>query len=309
MSRDELRRQPVQEIEAHEIDAFLKRRKPFVVRGWLQDKLKQDDPVWERTKARVIVIPPESKAVTSVAQRAAGKELVEMSYREVFDKIASERDGVRYYVFGDYTPAEIWKSLPWPKPVHGSTIYVTSGDTLSKAHFDFWNVFLIQIEGRKSWKLFSPSDYPFMYPVHNSVTGEVKRCLADLDTPDFKTYPLLRRVTCHHVTAGAGDLLWMPPRWWHEVRTESFSVTLNASLYQSRAESAREILSYFGNSLRARFVYRSSHHIPLGTLLTPVIPPRLATKIEATLDRFNDWRAQRRTTSVQKAPTQDRTVH
>src|SRR5262245_29929571 len=99
MSRDELRRKPVQEIEAGEIDAFLKCRKPFIVRGWLRDKLKQDDPLWERTKARVIVIPPESKAVTSVAQRAAGKELVEMTYREVFDRIASEREGVRYYVF------------------------------------------------------------------------------------------------------------------------------------------------------------------------------------------------------------------
>jgi len=309
MSRDELRRKPVQEIEAHEIDAFLKHRKPFVVRGWLQDKLKKDDPVWAKTKARVIVIPPDSKAVTSVAQRAAGKELVEMTYREVFDKIASEREGVRYYVFGDYSPAEIWKALPWPKPVHGSTIYVTSGDTLSKAHFDFWNVFLIQVEGRKSWKLFSPADYPFMYPVHNSVTGEVKRCLLDLESPDFEAYPLLRRVTCHHVTAGAGDLLYMPPRWWHEVRTESFSVTLNASLYQSRAESAREIFSYFGNSLRARFVYRSSRHIPLMTLLTPVIPPRLAARIEATHDRFNDWRAQRRSTKGRKVPAQDRTVH
>jgi hypothetical protein len=72
--------------------------------------------------------------------------------------------------------------------------------------------------------------------------------LADLDTPDFQTYPLLKRVTCHHVTAGAGDLLYMPPRWWHEVRTESFSVTLNASLFQTRGESAREIFSYFGNS-------------------------------------------------------------
>lgn len=308
MSRDELRHIPVQEIETHEIEAFLERRKPFVVRGWLRDKLKQDDPVWERTMARVIVIPPESKAVTSVAQRPVGKEVLEMSYREVFDRIASERDGFRYYVFGDYSPAEIWKALPWPKPVHGSTIYVTSGNTLSKAHFDFWNVFLIQIEGKKNWKLFPPADYPFMYPVHNSVTGEVRRCLADLEAPDFKAYPLLRRVTCHHVTAGAGDLLYMPPRWWHEVRTESFSVTLNASLFQSRSESAREIFSYFGNTLRARFVYRTSRHVPLLTLLTPVIPPRLAGKIEATLNRFNDWRAHRRATSVQGVPPQDRAV-
>jgi hypothetical protein len=39
---------------------------------------------------------------------------------------------------------------------------------------------------------------------------------ADLDTPDFQTYPLLRS----HVPSrdgGAGDLLYMPPRWWHEV--------------------------------------------------------------------------------------------
>ena len=50
MSRDQLRRKPVQEIEAREIESFLKRRKPFVVRGWLQDKLKQDDPVWAKQK-------------------------------------------------------------------------------------------------------------------------------------------------------------------------------------------------------------------------------------------------------------------
>jgi len=79
-----------------------------------------------------------------------------------------------------------------------------------------------------------------------------------------------------------------------EVRTETFSVTLNASLYGSRLESARQIYSYFGNTLRARFVYRSSRHVPLLTLLTPVTPHRLTERIEATLGRNNDWRASRR---------------
>src|SRR5262245_45335384 len=195
MNGNELRRRAVQEIEARDMDSFIERRQPFVVRGWLREKLRKDDPVWEKTKARVIVIPPEAKGVTSVAQRDGGKEIVEMTYREVFDRIASERAGIRYYVFGDYTPAKVWKAVPWPKPVHGSTIYVTSGNTLSKAHFDFWNVFLIQIEGSKLWKLFAPQDYPFLYPVHNRVTGEVRRCLADLETPDFHMYPLLRRAT------------------------------------------------------------------------------------------------------------------
>jgi ribosomal protein L16 Arg81 hydroxylase len=51
------------------------------------------------------------------------------------------------------------------------------------------------------------------------------------------------------VTTGAGDLLYLPPRWWHEVRTESLSVTLNASLFQSRADYVRENFSDFGNTL------------------------------------------------------------
>jgi hypothetical protein len=293
MSGNELRRKPVQEIDAKDMDSFIGRRRPFVVRGWLREKLRKDDPVWERTKARVIVIPPEAKGVSSVAQRDGDKKLVEMTYREVFDRIASEREGMRYYVFGDYTPAEVWKAIPWPKPVHGSTIYVTSGNTLSKAHFDFWNVFLIQVEGIKHWKVFAPSDYPFLYPVHNRVTGEVRRCLVDLEAPDFQTYPLLRKATCYELSARAGDLLYLPPRWWHEVRTGTFSVTVNASLYGSRLESAREIYAYFGHTLRARFVYRSSRHVALTTLLSPMTPHRLAEKMEATLGRFNDWRGRR----------------
>ena len=143
----------------------------------------------EKAKARVIVIPPESQSVTSAAELAAGKELVEMTYREVFDRITSEKNGVRYYVFGDYTPREIWQTIYWPKSVHGSTIYVTSGNTLSKAHFDFWEIFMIQIEGTKAWTLFSPSDYPFLYPVHKRASGEVRRCLLDLERPDCGSLP------------------------------------------------------------------------------------------------------------------------
>jgi hypothetical protein len=81
MSPDQLRRKPVEEIQPHEMDSFLKRRKPFVVRGWLEDRLKQDDPVWGKTKARVIVIPPESKGVVGSAARRPAKAWRRLTYR------------------------------------------------------------------------------------------------------------------------------------------------------------------------------------------------------------------------------------
>src|SRR6185503_11692841 len=133
MSGDELRSKTLAEIEAKGVASLIKRRTPFIVRGWLKEGLKRDEPIWKKANARVIVLPPESLAVTSASELATGKELVEMTYRELFDKIEAEKNGMRYYVFGDYTPKEIWHALHWPKPVYSSTIYVTSANTLSKA--------------------------------------------------------------------------------------------------------------------------------------------------------------------------------
>ena len=50
MSRDELHSRVVAEIEGNEIDSFVKQRTPFIVRRWLTERLKRDDPVWRRRK-------------------------------------------------------------------------------------------------------------------------------------------------------------------------------------------------------------------------------------------------------------------
>ncbi|XP_073836602.1 jumonji domain containing 5 [Musca autumnalis] len=97
--------------------------------------------------------------------------------------------------------------------------------TISPMHYDPKHNILCQIFGSKKIILASPKDSENLYP-HE---GEMLSNTAQIDAahPDLEKYPLLSKVTFYHLILQPGDCLYMPPKWWHYVESESPSFSVS----------------------------------------------------------------------------------
>ncbi|WP_415920030.1 cupin-like domain-containing protein [Tateyamaria sp. SN6-1] len=100
-------------------------------------------------------------------------------------------------------------------------LLISPAGAASRMHIDSHHTitWLAQVRGRKTAYLFAPEDADAVY--HGAV---------DPAAPDFAQYPLLREATCWQCTLEPGDMLFLPPDWWHHVVTEENSVTVSQNL-------------------------------------------------------------------------------
>jgi hypothetical protein len=108
--------------------------------------------------------------------------------------------------------------------------------------------FYVQVSGEKKWTLFSPRDSSLLYPVAGS-TAYV-RSEVNLSSPDSSAHPLFAQAQRYEAHLRPGDILWVPPFWWHEVEnlTETIAVSyrfssIAAALRSSIAFTALRVLS------------------------------------------------------------------
>lgn len=74
------------------------------------------------------------------------------------------------------------------------------GEPATNAHWDTHDVFILQLTGRKKWKVFAPT---FPLPISNQISNDKKD---ELPTEVFLETDL-----------EAGDVLYLPRGWWHKV--------------------------------------------------------------------------------------------
>jgi len=99
-------------------------------------------------------------------------------------------------------------------------------------HYDANNNILIVLEGQKNVTLFSPSATKFLkpaaahneYPNHSALTPEEADSLVvSLQTEATSTTDCL----AYSVTLSAGDALFIPEGWWHQVHSQKCTMALN----------------------------------------------------------------------------------
>ncbi|MBU0556508.1 MAG: cupin-like domain-containing protein [Alphaproteobacteria bacterium] len=101
-------------------------------------------------------------------------------------------------------------------------LWVGPAGTFTPLHFDLTNNLLIQITGRKRVLLVPPSQTRLLSH-HRHVFSDVH----DLeDEACMKRHPLAQQVQPYVVTLEAGDMLFIPVGWWHQVRSLDFSVMM-----------------------------------------------------------------------------------
>ncbi|XP_005416188.3 tRNA wybutosine-synthesizing protein 5 isoform X1 [Geospiza fortis] len=102
-----------------------------------------------------------------------------------------------------------------------SVFRISSAGLQLWTHYDVMDNFLIQVTGRKRVVLYSPRDAPYLY-----LSGTKSEVL-DVDNPDMEKYPLFVKAKRYECVLEAGDVLFIPALWFHNVISEEFGVALN----------------------------------------------------------------------------------
>lgn len=99
--------------------------------------------------------------------------------------------------------------------------------TITPLHRDPYHNVLAQVWGKKYIRLYSPSETEKLYPFETNLylrnTSQV-----DIDASDaFKRWPKLRNTIYYDCILNAGEMIYIPIKWWHYVRAneQSFSVS------------------------------------------------------------------------------------
>jgi len=144
----------------------------------------------------------------------------------------------------------------WMRPLL-TNLWLGRGATTSPLHYDEYENLLSQVAGTKELLLFPPSDLPYLYYTPR-VKGELRyewpgrftrvgtsehrvvfASSVNVSHPDHSRHPQLVRASPLRCTLVAGETLYLPAYWHHEVHSHAARDTVNAAInHWFRNESA-----------------------------------------------------------------------
>ncbi|KAF9682932.1 hypothetical protein SADUNF_Sadunf05G0159200 [Salix dunnii] len=127
----------------------------------------------------------------------------------------------------------LWEDIQTPtfletKELASVNLWMNNAQSRSSTHYDPHHNVLCVVTGSKQVVLWPPSASPFLYPM--PVYGEASNhSSVALENPDFSLYP---RAKCsmdysQKVILQAGDALFIPEGWFHQVDSGDFTIAVN----------------------------------------------------------------------------------
>jgi hypothetical protein len=136
------------------------------------------------------------------------------------------------YMGNNILPEKLFDLIEWPAYFPVSVydpprIWIGPAGTLTPLHRDASDNFFAQIWGKKHFVLAAPHNRKYLYAWSTTPTGGLDGCDFNPEEPDFDRFPLAQNATCISITLGAGNLLYLPEGWFHQVRSETTSLSVN----------------------------------------------------------------------------------
>ncbi|KAG0609283.1 hypothetical protein M758_8G172600 [Ceratodon purpureus] len=113
-------------------------------------------------------------------------------------------------------------------PVSAMNLWMSVNGSRSSTHYDPFHNLLCIVSGCKEVKLWPPSAAPSLYPL--PIFGEASNHSGvDFANPDLIKYPRFRWAmeNFQSVTLHAGDALFLPEGWYHQVDSEAVTIAVN----------------------------------------------------------------------------------
>lgn len=214
---------------------YLARGAPVVVEGgtagwpaWTPARLKQFLP------GRKVKVASSEQDVFGYDEAGAAYEVEELDFAEAADLITRVRPSRRrYYLMQQSIPREFPELAAQLSPpeyaggarAHPHLWFGTEGN-LTPLHYDMTNNVFGQLMGRKRFLLFHPDDSERLYP-RDARSKHHNLSQLDPEQPDLGRHPLLAEAQPWTCEVGAGDLLFLPAFWWHQVRSLEVGISVS----------------------------------------------------------------------------------
>jgi hypothetical protein len=113
--------------------------------------------------------------------------------------------------------------LHWFKKL--PVMFIAGNRAKVQMHFDidYADIFLCHFGGKKKVILFSPDQTPYMYHVPFSFSAYHD---VDFENPDYEKYPALKFLKGEEAILEHGDVLYIPPGWWHYIIYEEIGYSM-----------------------------------------------------------------------------------
>jgi len=89
--------------------------------------------------------------------------------------------------------------------------------TITRPHTDAMENMMCMFKGWKKFHIASPNDRKFIYTGTEGYPDNYSPC--EFYAPDYKRYPLLKKARLNVAHIEAGDCLYVPAYWWHQVES------------------------------------------------------------------------------------------
>ncbi len=106
-------------------------------------------------------------------------------------------------------------------------IWIGPRGTLTPLHRDDSDNLFAQVWGEKLFTLAPPHHREALGTWSTSPQGGLEGCDFNPDAPDYEKFPLARDVSLLRFTLEAGDMLFLPEGWFHQVESISTSLSVN----------------------------------------------------------------------------------
>ncbi|XP_072178522.1 tRNA wybutosine-synthesizing protein 5-like [Diadema setosum] len=93
-------------------------------------------------------------------------------------------------------------------------------------HFDPDDGLLVILQGSKKVRLYGCDLQP-LYPNPLGSRGRTIQAQVNCDNPDTSAFPEFTRVQCHECVLNAGEMLFIPAFWWHQVTSLEMTISVN----------------------------------------------------------------------------------
>lgn len=136
------------------------------------------------------------------------------------------------YMGNNILPERLMKQIKYPPYFDPSLfipprIWIGPKGTLTPLHRDDTDNLFAQVWGEKTFTLAAPHHREALGTWSTAPQGGLDGCDFNPDAPDYQRFPHARDVTFMRVTLGAGDLLFLPEGWFHQVESVSTSLSVN----------------------------------------------------------------------------------
>ena len=203
--------------------------------------------------------------IESAVRRNPYRTDLELPSDKFLHRLAHPSENRYHYFTGDIDQLGGWayedvqpiRELLLLNPKRSSiNAWIGQPHVIAHCHYDGYHNFYAQLIGRKKFTLFRPTNWPGLYPYPFLHPSHAQAQVNASDDGDVGKMGLIGRVEAVEVVLEPGDLLYMPPLWFHEVESLSVSVSVNVWTDSQQTELVERIFSL---PLPLGYEHKASH--------------------------------------------------